>query len=65
MNFLFIVKPVKLVSLLNLQPIIVGHILTEPASSYDIKHGHYSVTWPLFCLDSWPQFTRIAILYVF
>jgi hypothetical protein len=65
MNFLLTVKPVKLVNLLNLQPITVGHTLTEPASSYDITHGQYSVIWPLLCFDSWPQFIRFAMLYVF
>jgi len=47
---------VKFVNLVNRQSIIVGHILTEPASSYDIAQGHYSVTWLLVCLYSWPQF---------
>jgi hypothetical protein len=65
LNFLFTVKFVKLVNLVNRQPIPVGHTLTESGNSYDITHGQYSVTWPLDCLYSWPQFTLIAMLYVF
>jgi len=38
-NFLFKVKFVKLVNLVNRQTIIVGHTLTEPADSYDITQG--------------------------
>jgi hypothetical protein len=55
MNFLFTVKHVNLVILVNRQHITVGHTFTEPANSYDI-HGHYPVTWPPACPGSWPQF---------
>jgi hypothetical protein len=33
-----------------------GHTFTEPANSYNIIHGHYSVTWPLVYIKSWPHF---------
>jgi len=56
LNFLFTVKFVKLVNLVNRKSIIVDHTLTEPANSYDITEGHYSVIWPLICLYSWPHF---------
>jgi len=30
-------------------PVTVGHTCQEPANSYDIIHGHYSITWPAVC----------------
>jgi hypothetical protein len=40
------VKPVKLATLVSQLPITVGHTFTEPENSYDIMHGHYSISQP-------------------
>jgi hypothetical protein len=43
----------------------VGHIFMEPANSYDIIHGHYSITWPPAHLESWPQFSPLVLCFMY
>jgi len=49
------VNYVKFASLVGLPPVTNGHTFKKPAVSCDIIHGHYSITWPLLRLESWPH----------
>ena len=46
----------KLATLVSRPHVRAGHTFTEPANSYDIIHGHYSITWPPVYLESWSRF---------
>jgi hypothetical protein len=59
------VLPVKLATLVSRLPVIVGHIFMEPANSYDIIHGRYSITWPPAYLESWPQFSPLVLCFMY
>jgi hypothetical protein len=59
------VKPVKLATLVSRPPVTVGHVFMEPANSYDIIHGHYSLTWPPAYLESWPQFSSLVLCFTY
>jgi hypothetical protein len=47
---------VKLVILVIRPLVIVGHTFLQLTKTYDITHGHYSITWPPAYLESCPQF---------
>lgn len=45
-------KLLKFATLLSRSSVTFGQIVTEPANSYDVMHGRYSITWPPLSLET-------------